>query len=64
MIFRPSARAARCAQRAVEILQRAGEAALPDLTRATFEDPSGRTNPRIPLVAEVMELLRVGFGSR
>ena len=58
MIFRRSARAARCAQRAVEILQRAGEAVLPDLTRAAFGDP------RIPLVAEVMELLRVGFGSR
>jgi acetaldehyde dehydrogenase / alcohol dehydrogenase len=40
------------------------EAALPDLTRAAFEDPSGRTNPRIPLVAEVMELLRAGFGAR
>jgi acetaldehyde dehydrogenase / alcohol dehydrogenase len=37
------------------------EAALPDLTRAAFEDPSGRTNPRIPLVREVAQLLRAGW---
>ncbi|HEY7077492.1 MAG TPA: iron-containing alcohol dehydrogenase, partial [Solirubrobacteraceae bacterium] len=39
------------------------EAALPDLVRAAFEDPSGRTNPRIPLVAELMELMRAGFAT-
>ncbi|HSO98995.1 MAG TPA: bifunctional acetaldehyde-CoA/alcohol dehydrogenase [Solirubrobacteraceae bacterium] len=37
------------------------EAALPDLARTAFMDPSIRTNPRIPLVKEVIELLRAGF---
>ena len=31
--------------------------ALPELARAAFEDPSIRTNPRIPLVRELTELL-------
>ncbi len=34
------------------------EAALPDLARAAFVDPSMRTNPRIPLVGELVDLLR------
>jgi acetaldehyde dehydrogenase/alcohol dehydrogenase len=34
------------------------EAALPDLTRMAFADPSVRTNPRIPLVIELAELFR------
>jgi acetaldehyde dehydrogenase/alcohol dehydrogenase len=38
------------------------EAALPDLVRAAFEDPSGRTNPRIPMIAELADLLRAGAG--
>ena len=37
------------------------EAALPDLARAAFEDPSIRTNPRIPLVRELTELLEAGY---
>jgi acetaldehyde dehydrogenase/alcohol dehydrogenase len=37
------------------------EAALPDLARAAFEDPSIRTNPRIPLVSELIELLEAGW---
>ena len=40
------------------------EAALPDLARAAFSDPSIRTNPRIPLLAEIAELLRAGFAGR
>jgi acetaldehyde dehydrogenase/alcohol dehydrogenase len=41
MIFRPSARAARCAQRAVELLQEAGEAAgLPPDTLQVIPDPT------------------------
>jgi acetaldehyde dehydrogenase/alcohol dehydrogenase len=40
------------------------EAALPDLARAAFMDPSVRTNPRIPMVAEVAELLRAGYAGR
>jgi acetaldehyde dehydrogenase/alcohol dehydrogenase len=32
------------------------EAALPALCRAAFADPSGRTNPRMPMIAEVADL--------
>jgi acetaldehyde dehydrogenase/alcohol dehydrogenase len=48
-------------------LERAGiaradfEAALPDLARMAYEDPSIRTNPRIPLVRELTELLEAGY---
>ena len=38
------------------------EASLPDLARTAFTDPSMRTNPRIPLVKEIVELLWAGFG--
>jgi acetaldehyde dehydrogenase/alcohol dehydrogenase len=38
------------------------DAALPELTRAAFDDPSLRTNPRIPLIGELTALLRAGFG--
>jgi acetaldehyde dehydrogenase / alcohol dehydrogenase len=37
------------------------EAALPDLTRAAFNDPSMRTNPRIPLLGELAGLLRAAY---
>ncbi len=37
------------------------EAALPDLTRAAFNDPSMRTNPRIPLVTELSGLLCAAY---
>src|SRR4029078_8571201 len=41
IVFRPSARAAGCAQRAVEILQRAGEAAgLPPNALQVVPDPT------------------------
>jgi acetaldehyde dehydrogenase/alcohol dehydrogenase len=36
-------------------------AALPDLRRAAFEDPSGRTNPRMPMLTELERLLRAGY---
>ena len=39
------------------------EAALPDLARAAFSDPSIRTNPRIPLLVEVVGLLQTGYGA-
>jgi acetaldehyde dehydrogenase/alcohol dehydrogenase len=35
--------------------------ALPDLAMVAFEDLSNRTNPRMPLVAELTELLRLGY---
>jgi acetaldehyde dehydrogenase/alcohol dehydrogenase len=37
------------------------ELALPDLAEAAFADPSLRTNPRMPLLAELMELLEAGW---
>jgi acetaldehyde dehydrogenase/alcohol dehydrogenase len=37
------------------------DAALPDLTRAAFSDPSMRTNPRIPMVAELAGLLTAAY---
>lgn len=40
------------------------EAALPDLIRTAFADPSVRTNPRIPLVRELHELLEAGYSGR
>lgn len=40
------------------------DAALPDVARAAFMDPSLRTNPRIPLVRELVELLQAGYEGR
>ena len=37
------------------------DAALPHLARMAFSDASIRTNPRIPLVRELTELLEAGF---
>ena len=37
------------------------EAALPELAKAAFSDPSIRTNPRIPLLREIVSLLETGF---
>jgi acetaldehyde dehydrogenase / alcohol dehydrogenase len=38
------------------------EQALPELAKAAFADPSIRTNPRIPMIREVIELLEAGYG--
>ena len=38
------------------------EAALPELAKAAFSDPSIRTNPRIPLLTEIVALLETGYG--
>lgn len=40
------------------------EAALPELARTAFEDPSLRTNPRMPLVRELVELLEAAWRGR
>jgi acetaldehyde dehydrogenase / alcohol dehydrogenase len=37
------------------------EEALPELAKAAFADPSIRTNPRIPMIREVIELLDAGY---
>ncbi len=36
-------------------------AALPDLAMTAFQDLSNRTNPRMPLVSEITDLLRAGY---
>lgn len=38
------------------------EAALPELARATFEDLSIRTNPRMPMIAEIVAILQAAYG--
>lgn len=35
--------------------------ALPDLARVAFSDPSIRTNPRIPMLREVIALPEAGY---
>ena len=40
------------------------DAALPDLVRVAFEDPSMRTNPRMPLIREIEELLQAAWRGR
>ncbi|MFN8160693.1 MAG: bifunctional acetaldehyde-CoA/alcohol dehydrogenase [Solirubrobacterales bacterium] len=40
------------------------EAALPDLVKAAFADPSLRTNPRMPMIAELTALLRAAYEGR
>ncbi|WP_219635762.1 hypothetical protein [Nocardioides ungokensis] len=37
------------------------EAALPALAMTAFSDLSNRTNPRMPLISELTELLRLGY---
>ena len=39
-------------------------AALPEVARAAFEDPALRTNPRMPLVAELVGLLEAAWRGR
>ena len=40
------------------------DAALPQLALAAFDDPSMRTNPRIPLLTELTDLLVAGYEGR
>jgi acetaldehyde dehydrogenase/alcohol dehydrogenase len=46
---------------AMGISRDAYTAALPDLARTAFSDPSIRTNPRIPMVKEIVSLLQQGY---
>ena len=64
---RPRRRAAGRGRRAADagglrrVKRQEFEKALPDLAKAAFMDPSIRTNPRIPMIREVVELLEVGY---
>jgi len=40
------------------------EAALPELAKVAFDDPSWRSNPRMPLVSELIELFRAAYKGR
>jgi len=40
------------------------ERALPELTAIAFEDPSWRSNPRMPLMSELVELFRKAYHGR
>ncbi len=40
------------------------ERAVPDLVKMAFEDPSWRSNPRMPLLSELQELLWSAYGGR
>jgi len=40
------------------------ERAMPDLTKAAFDDPSWRSNPRMPLVSELVELFWSAYRGR
>jgi acetaldehyde dehydrogenase/alcohol dehydrogenase len=40
------------------------EHAMPDLTKIAFDDPSWRSNPRMPLVQELVELYWAAFRGR
>jgi acetaldehyde dehydrogenase/alcohol dehydrogenase len=40
------------------------EAAMPDMVKAAFDDPSWRSNPRMPLVNELVELFWAAYQGR
>ena len=40
------------------------ERALPDLTKLAFDDPSWRSNPRMPLISELENLFRKAYNGR
>jgi len=48
----------------LQITQDEFERALPDLAKTAYDDPSGRSNPRMPLISELSELLRQAYQGR
>ena len=40
------------------------ERALPELVNTTFDDPSWRTNPRMPLMGEMVALFQSAYQGR
>jgi len=40
------------------------ERAIPELTSLAFDDPSGRSNPRMPLMTELADLFRSAYQGR
>jgi acetaldehyde dehydrogenase / alcohol dehydrogenase len=46
------------------ITQEEFERSLPELANVAFEDPSWRSNPRMPLMSELLELFRAAYQGR
>ena len=46
------------------ISQEEFESAIPDMVKAAFDDPSWRSNPRMPLMGELVALLRKAYAGR
>jgi acetaldehyde dehydrogenase / alcohol dehydrogenase len=46
------------------ISQEEFERAMPDLVRIAFDDPSGRSNPRMPLLTELADLFWSAYRGR
>jgi acetaldehyde dehydrogenase/alcohol dehydrogenase len=46
------------------IAQEDFERAVPDMAKIAFDDPSWRTNPRMPLIGELADLLRSAYRGR
>jgi acetaldehyde dehydrogenase/alcohol dehydrogenase len=46
------------------ISRRDFEIAMPDLSKVAFDDPSWRSNPRMPLVSELVELFWSAYQGR
>ena len=40
------------------------ERAIPDLAKVAFDDPSWRSNPRMPLISELIELFQIAYQGR
>ena len=40
------------------------ERAMPDLAKIAFDDPSWRSNPRMPLISELVDLFRTAYRGR
>ena len=40
------------------------ERATPEMVKAAFDDPSGRSNPRMPLMTELVELFWKAYEGR
>jgi acetaldehyde dehydrogenase/alcohol dehydrogenase len=48
----------------LEISKEQFELAMPDLAKNAFDDPSWRSNPRMPLVSELVELFWIAYRGR
>ena len=52
------------AEEQIPLDQEEFERAVPDLVKTAFDDPSGRSNPRMPLMSELAELFWKAYMGR